>query len=39
MAVSYKKKQNTKKWIVRLICVFLAILLVGSSLAAIFGIF
>lgn len=39
MAFSNKKKQNAKKILIRIICIIMAVLLVGSSLAAIFGIF
>ncbi len=39
MSFHNKKRQNAKKIALRIICVILAVLLVGSSLAAIFGIF
>ncbi len=34
-----KKQQERKKFMVRVICIVLAVILIGSSVAAVFGIF
>ena len=34
-----KKQQDRKKFWVRVLCIVLAILMIGSSIAAIFGVF
>ena len=34
-----KKKQDKKKFWIRVVCIVLAILMIGSSIAAIFGVF
>jgi succinate dehydrogenase hydrophobic anchor subunit len=34
-----KKQQEKKKFWIRVLCVVLAVLMIGSSIAAIFGVF
>lgn len=37
--VSEKKRKARRQLVVRVVCIFLAVLMVASSLAAIFGVF